>query len=345
MNVNELLAICNGSLTGDLDTDLAFLQTQMKRHAQDENATELLNAVSDLALSLLPAEQQEKLKETTFVNGKRLDAVYHDAQEQVNAKKFDEAAMTLRALTNKINEGYGKDPEVKFLSFRNPFEYHLYHQIYGAEQKVERAPFDFAMYFTLLGYTLIELHRLDEAVEALEQAIRYNPVSPDVRFELTEAFKLMQEPKKLLAAIRDTLPLANSTYALSRCYANLGYYCIEIKDYDAAVCFYYESLVYSEHPGVRAELVHLRGLMGKQISPPTREEVLKAFEKYDIPNGPSKQIVSLALALAEYVTQQNDTKLSGYFYSIAYDLTRDPELKKKLEALDQQAKAEAPEQK
>lgn len=340
MTVQEVLAICNGSLTGDLQTDIAALQARMQKYAHEPNSEELLSAINDLAFSLLPKEQQDQFLETTCINGKRLDAVFADARKMVDDKRYQEAALTLHSIMAKSEQYFGEGSKIKYYSFRNPFEYHLFRQLYGTEQEFDRAPFDFCMFLTLYGYVLVELHRLEEAIDTLEKAIAFNPVNCDTRFELCEAFKLTMEPEKLLASIRDLVPIANSTYAISRVYANLGYYCIEIKDYDAAACFYYESLLYADHPGVQGELVHLRSLTGKRISPPTREEVLATFEKYDIPNGPSRELVALSVTLADQAIKLQKTELGAYFYTIAYDLTRDEDIKMRLESLKKRIDAE-----
>ena len=103
----------------------------------------------------------------------------------------------------------------------------------------------------------------------------------------------------MLGVTKETLSIATTPVTLSRCYCNLGFYCIEKKDYDSAVCFYYESLIYADHPGVQAELHHIHTITQKKIVPPTREEVNKAFEKYGMEPGANKEVVGVAAALAK----------------------------------------------
>lgn len=331
--IQEALAICNANLTGDLKTDIPYLEGQVRRYAHEPNGEELAKRITELAFSLLPKEQQEQFMTATTLNGKRLDELFHEARELLSSEKYEEAAVTLRALTAKCQEGFGSGSKLHYFSFRNPFEYHLYRMLYPGQTDIERAPYDFAMYCTMYGYALVELGKLDEAVQALEQGIRFNPVSCDVRFELAEVYKLKREPEKLLAVTRDIFPIASSTYALSRVYANLGFYAIAIHAYEDAVCFFYESLVYNNHPGIQAELVNLRGLIGHDIEPPTRKQVLAVFEKYELPANPSEELIRLALVLAQTAVQDEQLQLGAYFYSIAYDLTRDPEIKKQIDQI------------
>ena len=173
-------------MTGTIEEKLAYLEKQMQRYQNESNADELLKALNEIALGLLPQEQRDAFLESTCVNDKRLDLVFRDAQQLIDEKKMDEAAVPLRAIAKKAEQFFGKDAEATYYSFRNPFEYHVFLQLHGTDQKFERAPFDFAHYLMTYGFVLIELHRMDEALEALEAAVRFNPVNCDVRFELAD---------------------------------------------------------------------------------------------------------------------------------------------------------------
>lgn len=213
--------------------------------------------------------------------------------------------------------------------------------IYKPNKKYERTPFDFCQYFSSYGYLLVEQHKPQEAVDKLEKAIRYNPVNVEPRFELAEAFKLMHEPQQLFACVRDTLEISTTPYHIARCYTNLGYYCIEIKDYDSAVCFYYESLIYAQNEAVNGELQHIRAITGKQVVPPTREEVLSAFEKYKIRNGPNPEVVNIAYSLGSYCMEHNAPPQETLFYmQIVYNLTNSNEVKEIIEKLNAQLAAQ-----
>ena len=143
----------------------------------------------------------------------------------------------------------------------------------------------------------------------------------------------------MLGVTKETLSIATTPVTLSRCYCNLGFYCIEKKDYDSAVCFYYESLIYADHPGVQAELHHIHTITQKKIVPPTREEVNKAFEKYGMQPGASKEVVGVAAALAKEAIEKKDLSGSQFYLLVVYSLTNDPEVKELLEKVSPKKKA------
>ena len=99
--IQEALAICNAKLTGDLNTDIPYLEGQVRRYANEPNGEELAKRITELAFSLLPKDQQDQFMTATTLNGKRLDELFHEARELLNQEKYQAAAVALRAWTAK----------------------------------------------------------------------------------------------------------------------------------------------------------------------------------------------------------------------------------------------------
>lgn len=334
----KIILSLRSQLTGDLTKDILFLQKEAEQYAGKENGDEITNAIMELAVSLMPKEHLEFMKKTIYVGERRLDVVYREAEHlmkhHMNAKSLE---LTTQ-LYNKVCEAFAETSDTRFFSFRNLLESNLYYVMYHPTKRLEKAPFDFVRFLMAHAYNLIELRRPAEAIPVLEEAIRFNPVNPDPRFELAEAYKVMREPEKLLAVIRETLPICASPYALSRCYANLGYYCVEKKDYDRALCFYFESLVYADHPAMRAELRHLAKLKGEELKPPTRKDVLQAFADLELPNGADPNVLAVASALAEQALDRSAWKEAAFYLRVFRDLTHDEEAGKLLEKCEEEIK-------
>ncbi len=335
MEINDVLLSLRSQLTGDLHKDMLFLQEQANEYtAKDEKA--LVHAISEMAVDLLPEGHKKFMKDTIYIGERRLDAVYGEAAALMRQHLYDKSLVLTRQLYNKIMECFTETNDKRFFSFRNLLESNLYYVMYHPTKHLEKTPFDFVRYLTAHAYNLIELRRPKEAIPVLEEAIRFNPVNPDPRFELAEAYKLLVEPEMLLAVIRETLPICATPYALSRCYANMGYYCVEKKDYENAVCFYYESLIYANHPAIPGELKHVSMLMGKKIAPPKREEVLKAFADYELPNGADANVLGVATALANQAVEKHDWEPATFYLRVLADLTHDEETRALLKRCEEQ---------
>lgn len=339
--VKNIIEEIKKGLTGDPQKDIAYLQEQGAKYKNAPNAPEILKILSDMSFDLLPEENQKQLKEIMFIGDKRIDQVYNDVNTCVKNKDLDGAVSLLAEIEKNADQYFAPDSTPNKFSFRNRLDEYIYAHLYKPENKYVRTPFDFCQYFSAYGYLLIEKHNPQEAAEKLEKAIAYNPSNVDPRFELAEAYKVMRQPEKLLECVRETLKIATTPHHIARCYANLGYYGIEVKDYDSAVAFYYESLVYAQNPAISGELQHIRAVTGKDITPPTREDILAAFEKYGIKNGPDQDIINIAYSLGSYCMEHNAPPQESMFYmQIVYGLTRDEKVKDKIDMLNAQIAAQ-----
>ena len=336
MTVNELMEQIRGEMTGDLRKDLEHLSERASELRGEENAEELLEAIANHAYEMMPEDQREKFTEETFVRGKRMDMVFHEALALVNNGKLQEAEELLADISEKIAKYY-ENAKPKLFSFRNPFEYHMYRYYYPNDTEFTRAPFDFAHYLQLYGYVLLDNKKLAEADAALERAIRFNPVSADVRFEMAELCKLQRNRKKLLAVNQDTLRLCTSADRIARVLANMGFYCYFVGDFYEAAVFYYDSLRFQGSKAVEFELQDVLRHMktyGQKFAPPTKGQTLDVYQKYGLQPPPNSDLVNLAVALANSAQEYGKPELQGLFTRVAFDLTNDPQFKEELDRID-----------
>lgn len=337
--VDNIIEEIKKGLNGDKYHDVKYLQHQADVYKNHENAGEILRILSEMTFDLVPEEQKEILRKTMFIKGMRLDEAFSKANDFVKEKKIEKAAELLSEIEKHADEYFSDTEEKLLLSLRNPLDEYIYMQIFKPEKKHDRTPFDFSHYLSAYGYLLVEMRQYDEAEKVLKKAIKYNPVNVEPRFELAETYKVQMSPDKLIECIKETLKIARTPYEIARCYCDLGYYCVEIKDYDSAVCFYYESLIYAPNDAITGEFHHIMSITKKKIVPPLREEVLAAFKKYDVVNGPNPEVYNVAYSLAQYCIDKNaGPEEILYYLRITYDLTHNPEVKELLDKYEEMAK-------
>lgn len=343
--VNDIIEEIKKNLTGDVVADSTYLNTEAIKYRRHENAEEILKALSDLAFEILPEDRKQYLRDTMLIGDKRIDQVFNQANELFKERKLEEAAELMKKIEGKADAFYQTPDNQNLYSFRNRFDEYLFRELFKPEKEFGRTPFDLCMYLTAYGYILVEMNKGREAIPVLEKAIKFNPVNIGPRFELVETYKMLHEPAKQLYTIKDTLPIASTPEEIARCYCDLGYYCVEIKDYDSAVAFYYASLLYAPNDNVTGEIQHIAMMKGKRVDPPKKSDIEKAFAKYKLKEGPNPVVINMAYSLGEYCVEHNaHPQESLYYYSIAYNLTRDEKIKEKLDKLVEQAKALAKEQ-
>ena len=327
MTSNEIKKSIRKQLTGDFEKDKQFLSDKSEEYMK-ENDEEGISAVIDLLSEIMPEEYQKSIMRIMYINGKRLDKVYADIIEILKSKQNLENALKLaEELYSKITEGFTESDTTKFVSLRNSFEDNLYQIVFKPEKTLNRTPFDFSRMITAYGYILVEYREFEKAVEVLKKAIEYNPVDCGPKFELAEIYKLQKDKDKIIEITKETLKVASSPATIARCYTNLGYMCVDLKEYDDAVAFYYASILFYPYSAVKAELRNISMITGQRLTPPDDNAVQKTFEKYGIPYGPDKTVIEVSALLSQQSLMNNNTKDALIYLKILYGLTNDQQIK------------------
>ena len=329
---NEILAAVHAALTGDRSADLAYLEQEAAKYDGNPETQEIADAILQTALGMIPQEDQDYLRKMLYIGDRPLDQYYKEAETVMRSGQTAKAIALFKPLYEHILSHFTETETERFFSFRNLLESNLYNLLYHPTKTMLKTPFDFSLFIGGYAYALVEVRRLEEAIPVLKEAIRYNPVNPDTRFELAEVYKLTHEPEKLLETICDTLPIASSSYAMARCYANLGYWATDIKDYKSAAAFYYESLMFGDDPRVAGEIKHLEFISREPIVPPTREMINAAFAKYKIYHGPGRELMHVARELAKQAQEQEHWEEAVYYLTIVNSLIHDDEARAALDA-------------
>ena len=328
---NEILAAVRAALTGNTAEDMVYLQGEVEKYDANDETKSLAKDILEIAYGLLTPEQNAYRKKMLYIGERRYDEVYREAETLMRQGKTAKAMTLTRDLYEHIMEHYAETDDARFFCFRNLLESNLYHQLYNPTKRLLKAPYDFTLFIGAHAYNLVEVRRLDEAISVLKDAIRFNPVLPDARFELSEVYKLQGENDKLFENICDILPICANAYSIARCYADLGYWAVNIQDYRSAIAFYYESLMISEHPRIAGELHHIEQLTGQPTVPPNREMINAAFAKYKIYHSPGKEILYTARELARQAKDGERWAEAVFYLTVVNELIRDDEALKAME--------------
>lgn len=327
MSHNEILQELRGKLSGSsYEENSAILRAEGDKFAKDGN-TDGVRAVGELMLEIMPEEQKTEIMRLTHLDGVRLDEYYKKIVELINSGKSVEAKPLAEKLYYKVTEEYKESDTARFVSLRNPFEDNLYQHLFKPEKTLNRTPFDFATYIASYGYILVETGSPLDAIPILEKAIEYNPVDCGPKFELAEVYKLLKNQKKLIELTKETLRVASSPVAIARCYANMGYICVETREFDDAVAFYTASVMLAPHPAIPHELRGIAQMQNKPVKKPSFDEIKEVFKKYDMEFGPDKEVIGVAALLSNHFLTIKDMPNALKSLKLLYNLTQDEEIK------------------
>lgn len=326
MSANQIKDSLRKKLSGDFQKDKQFLSDTSDAYIKENNQDGII-AVADLLEEMMPDEYKKSIVNIMYIDGKRLDKVYEDLAKIINSKHLQEALPLAEKLYQKITLGFQEDEKSKFVSLRNAFEDNLYQIIFKPDKILHRTPFDFVRMIMAYAYILVEYRELDKAEEVLKKAIEYNPVDCAPKFELAEVYKLCKDKDKIIQITKNTLKIASSPSAIARCYANLGYMCVDLEEYDDASVFYYASMLFYPNPAINSELRNIVTITGQKLVVPNKEKIDRTFSKYDTAYGADQKVIEIAAVLAQQYIENNDIKNALYCLKIIYGLTNDEKIK------------------
>lgn len=338
MTYNEILDSLKTKLTGaNYEENAEILRKEGIKFGK-EGDFEGVRAVGQLMTEIMPEEQKNEVYRLTHIDGVRLDDYYNRIVQLINEKNTVEAKPLAEKLYLKITEEFREGETSKFVSFRNPFEDNLYQHLFKDEKTLNRAPFDFATFITTYAYIIFSTGSPLDAIPILEKAVEYNPVDVGPKFEMAEAYKILKNKNKLIEITKETLKVASSPQAIARCYANMGYMCVDIGELDDAVAFYTASVMLAPHPAIPYEMRGIAQMKGGPIAQPTFDQIKKVFEKYDMEFGPDKEVISVAAYLSNHFMMNQDVPNAVNSLKILYNLTRDEKVKDIILKYDPKAK-------
>ena len=226
---------------------------------------------------------------------------------------------------------FNDDKVSEYHFFHNILEEIIYKELFKPSKEVRAIPEDYTEIYYLYGAILFELKRYDDAETALRKALRINPVRTDIISELSEIYKIRKDWGEYLALSRRMLDCSYTSESVAKALRNLGYYFSEQRDFDTAVAVYLFSNQFEQSYLVNSELMYIQQQTGKQIEPPSPEEMRQIFSMHDIPMGANKDVLSIAYTLAVEAEKQDIKDAARFFYNVVFDLTSDEEIRKKIE--------------
>jgi tetratricopeptide (TPR) repeat protein len=218
--------------------------------------------------------------------------------------------------------------------FYNLFEYVLYTEIFKPTKDLRPMNFDFGFLYYLYGNLLVEVGRLDEALDSLNKSIKINPVNVKSLFESSEVYKLQGKLDEFFKITNDCLKYSYTYEDLGRCYRNLGYYYVEKKEYDIAIAV----LSFSLHMDntsqlVQNELFFISQTLDKKIDILSIEDIEEIFNENNIQMGVNRLILEIAFGLGNDAKVHKDYDTARVCFGIFYNFTGDENIKKLLDEL------------
>lgn len=328
-----MLEITNG-LTGDARKDIAYLNAQCEKYKNHPQGKEVVRACGRMMFNLISEDQKKDLASTLQNHGLWQDSVLEEVQFKIHQQRFDEALALIEPLIARYEKQnlYADDAVSEYHCFTEPMEYDLYAFYSRPTKTVRRSPINYAAVYLQYAVLLFDLNRHADALKALDKALKWNPVSVQIRFEYGQNLIRLGRQKEYEAAVKHIFHFAFRPSDVAQCYRGLGFLYAEQKKYELAACCEVMSLQYESSNKAQAELCFIYDKLGYRYDP-TLDQIRTQLEENDVPIGPDSNMMQLAVAFAEHAEEQNKIQASVYYYEIANAFLQDDVLAKKVDAM------------
>ena len=334
MTYETIMGKISSGLTGDFEQDIDYLNKQSQKYKEHKLAKEILRGIGRMIFAILPEDKKAEIGRLTDNHILGMENIVEEAEFQIGKKNFDKALTMLEAMVNKFEKSklYQDDSVNEYHHFNNSLELFLYSLSKPAKQ-IRQVQEDFVHPYVLYGFVLLELKQYDKARNALEKALKWNPVKVSTIFELAEIYKIEKKWEKYLEFTNICFGYVYTSQDLARCYRNLGYYYVEQKEYDLASNLYYYSLGLDKSQMAQSQLAFIFVTTGKQFSPPSVKEAQRVLESHKIPLWFNNAVIMIASNLATNAEEVQNIDEAIFYYGILYDITGSENILQKLQKL------------
>ena len=193
MSYDAVIGHVQANLSGDFARDGARIVAVGRACDGHPQALEIRRELGRMLHGIAPAEMIEQVDRMANEDVAALDEGLARARAMVSR---GDVAGGRRAVEELLGP-YGNDSGTfadgavsEYRRFANPLEEALYVARDRPTRTVRRIPYDRVALYLLYGYILLEQREMAAAETALREALRLNPVSTVVMFELAEVLKM-----------------------------------------------------------------------------------------------------------------------------------------------------------
>ena len=220
-----------------------------------------------------------------------------NANKMILNHNYKDGKALLLEYLKEAEQLYAKRGELNY-SFRNITEFYIFIKLFKIYKNVSWINLLGDEAYRILAYVSVEEKKYDEALMYLKRSLRYNPVNLNSFFEIVEVYKMTQDLTMMKKSLDDLYEYLYSPSLLSRYYRNLGFYYVEMKEYELAFSLYLISLDYDKNDFALSEMVYIRKILDDPKYIVSREDAIKNIKKNGIKIGISNRNIGLLKELS-----------------------------------------------
>lgn len=245
-------------------------------------------------------------------------------EEKIKNKAYESAEQDLLQIINDEAIKSVEDENNTYYTFYNYVETLIFYNKYKPTKKLQSPTDNIADAYMMLGFINIETKNFGKAIEYLNKASEWNPVSPQIILERAFAYRSIGDLERYKAEIEKSYQFLYTSSFMARYYRELGFYYTTKKIYDLANALYTYSRSFVDTELAKNELMYIAKQENREPRFSTKDEINKLFTDYNIPLGISNTVVQMIFNESQNLLKENQNiELVKYLYRVLYDITLD----------------------
>ena len=328
-------------LNGDSPHDIEYLQEQAEKYKDHELSKEITRAIGRKLYEVLPEEERAEVEAIFDNHGNSSENVIHETILAMQQGEPGKALGIIEPFATKLKElnesGLCLEDSVSaYYNFNSLIDHILTVELTGQKKEVRLATEPFAEVYALYAGVLYELDRHEDAINWLEEALRWNPAATRFYFEIADNYKKLNEFAEAEKWDDKAYPFIANPSALARWYRDKGFVAIEDGQYELAAALFVISCIFEESPQAMSELMFMKKHLNADYTGMDVKEAAKVLERADVPIGPNPTTVGLLVGIEGLAEKQGDPNYAADISYNIYCLTFDEEWLTKAQALSGQ---------
>lgn len=262
----------------------------------------------------------------------QIDQKFEQCKKLIEQEHYSKAIPALKEVISEVSNLYINSDD-KYLSFNHILETYYYAYFLKDVSKIKYTDYNINAMYRLLGFALMKVNRLDEAIMAYNHGLDWNPVDLDTLLQLGELYKMTNNIKSLRKVSFEAYNFCCTRATLARFYRNLGYYYLEQYKPEIARALYMYSNIYFQTENADNELKFINQAT-KEDNNYTLKELQSILENEKIPLGPNSDTLGITYRVGQIEMDNKNFENAADCFAMVYDLTMDEEVEALLKKAD-----------
>ena len=320
----EIIKDIQSQLTGE-KTDQEYIKTQIDKYQNHEYSEEIIAELREILNTIHKEDNPKYLTE---------EEILEEVLPLIQKGQKEQAYQKLDKYMKNHKNIFQDDEKHEYHLFENELEEKLFYEYISKDKTLRLIPAYTLLtdlYYTY-GYLLLNQGKIDEAEKTLKQALKINPVSCKVIFELMEICKITKDYERYSNYLQQAFTFAYVPFNVARTYRNMAYQMIEEDKCEIATALYKKSLEYDDTVTLDAEKYNITQ-KGYDTNI-TQEEMTNILKENNIQLGVNTFIIEKLKELGEEYANMKFYEDAIQMYNFLYDLEGDSKYKYIIKALE-----------